>query len=189
MSYNSFIEYLIECGFIDPKDGKFKYLIPKNIITGQNIQDVVICLKETLRTLKSKPNHFTIATRDINATTIKKVLKLENDTREDKVFCNDPEIKSQVIDYISDISLEKYFNKSEKSDNGFGGWIYVFIVPNHFDKYQHIVGPRSHKVCKGKMLYLKFNFKTYEDDGNNIKIDPKSILLDNVSMHPTTSSK
>lgn len=189
MTCKSFIEYLIESGFIDPEDGKFKYSIPKNIITGQNIQDVVICLKETLKTLKSKPSNFTIASRDVNVITIKKILNLEKDTRKDNVFCNDPEIKKQVIDYISDIRLEKYFNKSAKSDNGFGGWIYVFVVPNHFDKYQHFVGPRSHKVCNGTMLYLKFNFKTYEDAGNNIKINPESILLDVVSMHPTKSNK
>jgi hypothetical protein len=184
----NFIEYLIEQKFTDT-DGKVKFLIPKNVITGNNIKEIVECLKETLKTLKTKPNLFTISSRDVNAITIKKILKIENDTRKDKAFCNDVGIKKQVIDKILDIPLERYFNKSAHSDNGFGGWIYAFVVPKYFETYQKFRGPRSNKLCIGDMLYLKFNFKTYVDADRNIKIDPETIELDIVSMHPTNSTK
>lgn len=180
----TFIEYLQEKRVLD-KNGKLDYfLLPKNITRSdkQKVDEVIDCLLTCLKELKSNPSDFTISNRDVNKPTIEHIFNCTLNN------CNSTDIKKDVIDYILGLPLKQSFSKSEKSKSKnpkFSGWVYVFVVKNAFNPELSVVDDFSGKERYGSMLYLKFNFRSYVDANDSIKIDPKSLVLDVISIHPT----
>lgn len=193
MTYNSFIEYLVENGFIDPEDDKFKYSIPTKIKPIQNAKEIVNDLRSCLEYLRdNKLRSFKISARDINTVTIKYWLKKNGDFKDVKELENtntafnisSTDVKTKVINAILNIrSLEYYLLDSSNSDNDHIGWVYTFIVPNFFKEKVRACG----KV--GSMLYLKFNFLKCYDDNGRINVEQSQVKIDVISFHPTNSTK
>lgn len=161
------------------EDGKIKYLIPKNVQTTNEIIEIVECLLACLKELKKNPENFKIANRPENKKTIQHILQLP----EAKI--QDPNIKSKIIRFISDLPLDSSFKKGEVSDRG-DGYVYIFSVKDCIEKLTvHGYNAKQSKIHSGTSLYLKFDFKVYEDLDQKIKVDPNTIFIETISIHPT----
>ena len=161
------------------EDGKIKYLIPKKVQTANEIVEIVECLRTCLKELKRNPDNFKIVNRPENKKTIQHILQLPD------VKVQDPNVKSKIIRFISDLSLCSSFKKGEVSDRG-DGYVYIFVVKNCIEKFTvQGYNAKQNKKHSGTSLYLKFNFKVYEDLDQKIKVDPNTIYIETISIHPT----
>lgn len=187
MLEKSFIEYLFEKD-IKGEDNKtiIGYLIPKYAKKGKEINSVVKCLRACLKKLLKDPTNFTISyNQGFNLPTIAHLLNDDEITD-----LNNEEVKRNVIRYILSLPLHQSFNKS-MHHNKRNGWVYIFIVHDKIkDGLTVPLNPAAHEHRSGNLLYLKFNFVSYEkpDDPNdtkNIQIMLGSLVLDVISIHPT----
>lgn len=193
----SFIEYLSEKRVLNKK-GQLLYFsnlkdIDKN--NSEQVGEVVDCVVTCLSELLKSPDDFQLAHRTINIATFKELFKRPAN---EIIDCDKLDVKTTLLKYLIKLPLAKSFISSEKSTSE-PGWIYIFIVDNKFpantvinDKHENELRKMSHKrttTRKGSKLYLKFNFKTYKDKGNKVKIDPNTLVLDVISFHPTNSSE
>lgn len=161
------------------EEGKVKYLIPKNAQTANEVSEIVECLRACFKELKKSPDNFKIANRPENKKTIQHILQLP----EAKI--QDPNIKTKIIRYISDLPLGSSFKKGEVSDRD-EGYVYIFTVKDCIEKFTvHGYNSKQNKNHTGTSLYLKFHFKVYEDENLQIKVDPKTIFIETISIHPT----
>lgn len=161
------------------EDGKIKYLIPKNVQTANEIIEIVECLRACLKELKKNTDSFKIANRPENKKTVQHILQLPD------AKIQDPVVKSKIIRFISDLPLGSSFKKDEVSDRG-DGYVYIFVVKNCIEKFD-VQGYSSdqNKHHSGSSLYLKLKFKVYEDLDQKIKVDPNTISIETISIHPT----
>lgn len=175
----TFKEYLQERKIIDD-NGKVVFIVPKEVQKhSDEVGEVTECLIACLNDIKTRPGDFKIAKRPENIGTIRHILQDEHASRVDV------EVKKKLINFITKLPLKGSFSKSEHVDKG-EGWVYVFIVKNAIEFFK-IKGynRNQNKVHAGTTLYLKFLFKTYEDENSEIKIDPETVMLDMISIHPT----
>lgn len=161
------------------EDGKIKYLIPKNAQTANEIIEIVECLRGCFKELKKNPSNFKISNRPENKKTVQHILELP----EAKI--QDPSIKSKIIRFISDLPLGSSFKKAESNDKG-DDYVYIFVVKDCIKKLSvQGYNAKQNKKHSGTSLYLKFNFKVYEDLDQKIKVDPDTIFIETISIHPS----
>ena len=161
------------------EDGKVKYLIPKNAQTANEIIEIAECLRGCFKELKKNPNNFKIANRPENKKTVQHILQLP----EAKI--QDPSVKSKIIRFISDLPLGSSFKKAEVNERE-DGYVYIFVVKDCIKKFTvQGYNAKQNKKHSGTALYLKFNFKVYEDLEQKIKVDPNTISIETISIHPT----
>lgn len=103
-----------------------------------------------------------------------------------KAKLKDDETKRKIIDFVLSQNLDKSFSKFEPHHEG-KGYVAAYVAKNSI-KYFEIRGwnRNGSKMHKGTSTYLKFGFKTYEETDGKIEIDPNSVVLEMISIHPTT---
>ena len=186
----SFIDYLFEKGFIS--EDVAKYLIPKHLYKNtlqngettqehsKNIHSLTECLIVALGKVKHNPSLFIIENRCENKGTVKHILNNKD------AIVGDNETKIAVIDFILKQNLYKSFSKFEHHYDPNRGYVAVYIVKNSIPYFETKGFSRGHVTThKGTSVYLKFGFKTYQDHTETIEIDPNSIVLEVISIHPT----
>lgn len=177
----SFEDFLFEQQLTD--NGTIKYVIPKDVQTIKQVHEVTECLIAAFAHLMQCPTSFNISKRPENIKTIQHILKDPNASR------SDVKTKVKIINFITKLDLNASFSKSAKNDkdsSGMQNWIYIFIVKNAIEPFETMgFNKNGKKLHKGTSLYLKICFSTYEDTETTIKVDPKTICLDVISIHPT----
>lgn len=167
------------------EDGRDKFLIPINV-TNENSVEVVECINEFINNyLKGKKN-ITVADRVDNVNTLNYFRdKLNNCPR--------------ILSIIKKKLKPEHFQKCEKNLRSSLGYIYVYKIPDFFNKSIKVPslnarskdGSRKGKLTfrEGTNLYLKIQFfenkKGIFPKEGYLKVDPIMMVLNYASCHPS----
>ena len=167
------------------EEGRDKFLLAVQGSTCAS--DAYECIIDFIDRYLAGQKHITVADRVDNFNT----LKYFKDTYED---C------PRILSIIKKKLKPSHFMKCEKNLKASLGYIYVFKIPDFFNKSVRVPslnarlanGQRDGKLTfrQGTALYLKVQFfnkgKGIFPDEGYIKVDPERMVLNYASVHPSS---